>query len=119
MTIKNKLVGIALSAVVCALSWAIANYIAYGMEARYVAVLTVGSVSGLAIGLGCAVFSKVNPIFMGVVVTLFVWLGLAAVLIFVGVGRIPPVSLELVWVVAVMSAIGAASGFGYKLGARA
>lgn len=114
----NKLAGILASTVVCALGWALANYIAYGMEAKYAAVLTIGSVSGLVIGLGCAIFSKVNPIFMGVTVLNSIWLGLAAFLVSIGVGHMPSMSLELVWIVFVMSAMGAASGFSYKLGAR-
>ena len=51
-------------------------------------------------------------------VTLFTCLGLGAFFVYIGVAQAPAISLELVWIAAVMSAIGAASGFGYKLGAR-
>jgi len=114
----NKLIGILASAAVCTAAWVICNFIALGTTANYPAVVTVSAVSGLIIGIGCAVFKFVNPIFMGVMVTLFTCLGLGAFFVYIGVAQAPAVSLELVWIAAVMSAIGAASGFGYKVGAR-
>lgn len=114
----NKLIGILSSAVVCTAAWVICNFIALGTEANYSAVVTASAVSGIIIGIGCAVFKSVNPIFMGVMVTMFTWLGLGSYMIYIGVANTPVISLELVWIAAVMSAIGAASGFGYKLGAR-
>lgn len=114
----NKLIGILVSAAVCTAAWVICNFIALGTTANYPAVVIVSAISGLIIGTGCAVFKFVNPIFMGVMVTMFTWLGLGFFFIFIGVADTPVISLELVWIAAVMSAIGAASGFGYKVGAR-
>ena len=114
----NTLKGIILATIASTLAWVIVNFIALGTQANYPGVLTVGIVSGVVVGIGCAVFKFVNPIFMGIVVTLSACVGFGAFLIHLGVANVPELSLELVWIAFVMSLIGAVSGFGYKIGAR-
>lgn len=114
----NKLIGILACTAVCTLSWVIVNYIALGTSANYQAVTTLGVVCGLLIGIACVVYSEVNPIIMGVTVTLTVWLALAAALFVVGVGPFPAITLELILVITLMTIISAVSGFGYKIAAR-
>lgn len=114
----NKLYAIVAAALISTAAWVICNFIALGTEANYSGVVTVGAVSGLVVGFACLAFKWVNPIVMGAVVTNAVCVGVGALFIHQGVAKVPEISLELVWICAVMSAIGAASGFGYKLVAR-
>lgn len=114
----NKLIGILACTAVCTLSWVIVNYIALGTSANYQAVTTLGVVCGLIIGIACVIYNEVNPIIMGMSVTLTVWLSMAAVLFIVKVGHLPAISLELLLVITLMIIIGAISGFGYKIAAR-
>lgn len=114
----NKLIGIIASTVVSTLAWCLVNFIALGTTANYTAVITVGAVSGLVIGIGSAVFYIVNPIVMGVVCTMSVFFALTTVLVSIGVIPVPAISLELAWALVVVALIGGSTGFGYKLGAR-
>ncbi len=115
----NKLYAIIAATAVNIAAWMLCNVIALGVEANYIGVVTVGAVSGLVVGLACLAFKWVNPIVMGAIVTNAVCAGVFALFIYQGFIRVTQMmSLEILWVIAVMSVIGAASGFGYKFVAR-
>lgn len=114
----NKLYAIAAATAVSIAAWVICNVIAYGAQANYAGVITVGAVSGLLVGLACLVFKSVNPIVSGIVTMLGAYIGVAALFIWIGIAHLPEINLELAWTVCVMALVGAVSGYGYKLVAR-
>lgn len=109
----NKLKGILACEAVFVFLWFLVN-LSLGTE-EYLSILSSAACFGLVVGVACALVEQANSAVLGALIPLAFNLIIALGLWFFGVEKDPLDYLAIVIVAALLSGIGAAAGYTYKL----